>query len=435
MVGFTPYELEIIFLAGKYKESFVCFAAKNSSEDRWAKKSLKNKIVNYETNRGLIMEASEYDEIFSQSDIIKVIKKSGVKKLWLTTNLDNLKFFSAVERKYKFKIINAQLELQKKIENKIWFDSFLKKNNLPKPESQVLKNWHDQIEIKGKLIIQKEFSAGSDGTFLIKNAEELKKFFKKIDREMSGHYLIRKYISGEPLGITALVSAQKIFLSLPRIQCYDNKQSFGHNSFLGLQWLPTKKINAEARNNIDLAITDAGKKLAEIGFKGLANFDFMLSTDNKVFLIECNPRLSAATPQIFKIPAMLGIKNSEEIFKIYLDSSKEKSKTVICQKIPSYNFSGSFLSLKSPAEAKIKNAPESGAYRIKNGRIKFLTADITRSHGADEFIFMSFAEKGQGFKANDDYGKIYSDFPLFDDQGKINKVGKKIINYFQKLCW
>jgi hypothetical protein len=435
IIGYAANELESFYLSRSCSDyNFCCLVASRGSDEVWVEKFLdKAKVGHYDLKPGISVENSEYDEIFSNSNIADIIKKNSIKKLWLTTNIDNGKFLEKWSKKEKITLLCPPFNWQKKLENKVWFDRFLTKHGLPKPESQILPKAKRDIVYNGKIVIQEALSSGGEGTFFVRNRKELLGFYQKTYRKEKS-YLARKFVDGISLGITVLVSPPEIYLSPVRVQCYQKTVVGEAKLFQGLQWLPNTSISLKQQKMINQTFWSVGKKLNTAGYQGIVNFDFILSPD-QVFLIECNPRLSSATPQVFQHPELLGLKDSSGLVDYYL-TPKKKTSIKRCHPLRKNFFSGSYVSLKAPFSGKLKKNMVSGIYVMLKNKIHYLQADIFgNKFSTNRFICHSSALVGEKYKKNDEYGRIYSDFPLFSAQGKINADGRKVINYFNKLCW
>jgi hypothetical protein len=341
-------------------------------------------------------------------------------------------FLAKWAKKNKIKIVTANFTLQNKIENKVWFDRFLIKNSLPVPPSQIIDfKINPAIKLKGKLVLQEELTAGGEGTFFLRNDKDISDLIRQKKVVKNTKYLLRQFVSGRSYGLAVFIAPSQIYLSQLRLQCFGAEHDHKRH-FLGIQWLPNQKLSSKARTEINSVFSRAGKVLRILGFKGFANFDFILSPQNKVYIIECNPRFSAATAQLLKFSTLA---DKIDILAAFLGENKKTPEKIF--KLGQENFSGSMLELNWQPRFKkdkmvISRIYNNGVYSYNNGQIKFLTPDIRKfSKSSEQFIYLSLLDRGDTFREFCSLGQVMSNFPIYTFNGKLNKDGGEILNYFK----
>lgn len=433
LIGFTPSETDFLLWPQNLKTDFKCLVAKGTVEDKWISQFLSSgQIIRYAVNSKIkSLEDTEYDELMPNSDITAKIKNAGLKNLWLISNVDNMDFLAKWSKKNNLKIITANFALQNKIENKVWFDGFLKKNNLPAPLSQVVNfKVKPVIKLKGEFVLQEELTAGGHGTFFLKKPDEISDLIKQKKVTKNKKYLLRQFVSGKPYGITVFIAPKQIYLSQLRLQCV-GAEYHHERHFLGLQWLPNQKLTKGAQIEINNVFGKAGKLLRTLGFNGFANFDFILTEQNKVAIIECNPRFSAATAQLLKFSDLA---DKIDILGTFLGVKKKTPEKIF--KLGNQNFSGSMLELNWQSGFKndkkvIAKIYNNGVYSYSSGRIKFLTPDIRNfSKASKQFVYLSLLDRGDILTAGSSLGQIMTNFPIYSFLGKINKDGEQLRRHF-----
>lgn len=181
---------------------------------------------------------------------------------------------------------------QRFLEDKRSFDRLLRQFNVPVPE-RVMPATLSQFANR-RLVVQQRDSFGGFGTRFC--------FGKDIAaKDISSRMLVRKYIPGIPAGISIFMDGNgNYFCSAIRRQCFSISKS-APDAFIGIQWIPTHTLSRQTVVRINEMIPALIGLLSAERFIGVANIDFIIARDG-VFVLECNPRFSSATPQIIMHP-------------------------------------------------------------------------------------------------------------------------------------
>ena len=302
-------------------------------------------------------------------------------------------------QKNKIILISQDYKLREKFENKIYFQKFLEKNHLPYLKSKVVNSKNFSLPFK-ESVIQTPNSSGGEGTFLVKNEKEKEEIIKKLKPP----FLIREYKKGIALGVTFLIQKRGIYFSAIDRQCL-LKRDKRLGLFLGIQWLPFNFFKSDVLKKFEKELKNLSLKLKNEGLKGLVNVDFILDKD-QIFFLECNPRATAATPQIFSNSNLIGKKPFS---------------------LPRNSFSGSCMVVSLFKPQKIKKLIFGGFYILEKSRLKKISLKdrfefLKLKNG---LLFYNEANKGEIFSEPADIGTILSNFALFDfKSGKLNKKGR-----------
>src|SRR3989339_254577 len=264
---------------------------------------------------------------------------------------------------------------QKRLEDKIYFDNLLKKYRLASPPTVNLAG-RDLEKVNHKsYVVQKSGSYGLFGTKFM-SASDLSAFRKKHLRQVSS-YLVREYLPGVPIGVTIFLDkAGNYFYAGLRRQCFLNK---------------------------------------------------------KALVLECNPRLSSATPHIF---AGLSLATNPNPWQFFLDTFWDKQQlTISDRRLPVSDFTGSLLDIDLAATGSLKQILPVGVYSFKNGRVKFVgqRMKIFFNH-PDYFLLFHELRQISALKRGATLCTILSNFPVFDlESGELNQAGKEIWSYFREM--
>ncbi len=435
-IGLMPGGIDSLMFALKSKENtsrFIYFVPKYKIEEKWVKSFLpKDQIVCYKLkNQNLSMAKLDFEGVLKNTDIAKQIKNSGVNFFLLHHGAN--KFLDDWQKKAKVKIIGPDMKWQK-LEDKIFFDNFLTKYCLPKPKSEVYSYGRKIINIKGRLVLQDPCSSGGEGTYFLENTGQLKDFFEKKILNKKKKYLLRHYIDGRPFGITIFISPNASAISALRVQCYGEKNRSGQYSFSGIQWVKGSMISKEIKSKVKFVFSLLTQFLENLGYFGYANIDFIIGSDKKIYIIECNPRFAASTFQLLQFPETIGgLNTSDSYLNYFFTPVKTRFKRKYFGFINS-NFDGSVLHIEIPDSKKsyiIKRQYKNGLYKLNKGHISFLSSNISEiTSKGNEFIFYSDTQKGEKHKANTVIGIVISNFPLYSSKGEINKISRLIVDGF-----
>lgn len=183
---------------------------------------------------------------------------------------------------------------------------------------------------------------------------------------------------------------------------------------------------------------DLGKKLQAMKFYAFANIDFIIDDQfEKVHIIECNPRLSSSTFQIFALPELISnLKMNELLIDAFLCSAKPKNHTKF-YKIPSSKFMGATLDingfhLSKNKSVTIKKEFEPGIYTFTENGPRYKTPDFRKfDQKGKQFILASFAQKGEQYQSTEVIASIISNYELYDIKTeKLNQAGNELLKQF-----
>jgi len=400
-IAYLLRSLDLLFL--DEKNIFAIFP-KESEEERIAIEEFKLKnVIPIEIEKGIFSQLNP-EEILKFSDLEKKLKERKIDAIWLTRSS---KFLENWARKNKIILISQDYRLREKFENKIYFQKFLERNHLPHLKSKILNSKNFSLPFKEN-VIQIPNSSGGEGTFLVRKEKEAKEIFKK----SKPPFLLREYKKGIPLGVSFLIEKEIYFSAIDR-QCL-LKRDKRLGLFLGIQWIPFIFFKKEIFKKIENELKNLSLKLKNENLKGLVNVDFILDED-QIFFLECNPRPTASTPQIFSNLNLIGKKPFS---------------------LPRNSFSGSCMLVSLFKPQKIKNLIPGGFYILEKNKLRKISLKnrfefLKLKNG---LLFYNETNKGEFFKKPADIGTILSNFPLFDfKSGKLNKKGEIVFDFFYNV--
>lgn len=374
--------------------------------------------------RLIILPRSVNDDelLIAQDGITQIAQKAG--SFWLTKNssiaLEKWSKANAVP------LISPTFGFQEKLENKIFFEKFAQANDLPTPESLALESAEDLKQWKTfPAVLQIPTSQGGQGTFYIESREELKKIIATEAKRFP--LLIRRYVEGQALGVTLLITTNEIIISALREQMIFMKES-SFNKYLGIQWLPTNSLTKKALSKIEAVLKNLGKALQRLKFRGQAGIDLIWDGEN-VYLLECNPRSTLSSIQISQNSQLFhGLNFCEKVFNTYTKDRLTKNLT----NIPDSNFEGTTLDLDyfgTPFYGhKLKKALQIGIYTIEKDNLQFRDNDITNFNGLNEIFLYSECTENEPLQKSSDMGLAMTNHSISENASTV----KALNDFFRK---
>lgn len=410
------------------------FVGSGTAEETWARKFLPSeKITAYHLGKGCVFDKMNTEDVLRRTDIASCLRREGIGALMLTSR--GTSFINAWAQKNGIRIIGTEQMTQQLLEDKLFFDAFMDAHGVPKPRSAVhtmreLRTLKAPIFKKG-MVVQRRSSCGGEGTFFIRSAKELRTMLDAERIPKEERCLVREHIDGAAYGITVFVSADTVALSPLRMQCYYPGTCGGAKIFAGIQWVPTGSLESGLRTLVNKEFLRLGKLLHGMRFFGFANFDFLVS-EGRIFVIECNPRSSAATPHLFLFPELLPGTDITKEF-VYDHRKMHYRERPHLYRMPDSDLSGSFLEIV-PSEAepekvfRIERACDIGIYRIAQKMTDPVAFDIRELRKKGSFFWYSEAKRGGKYKGKGSIGIALSSEPLFDPEGRMTDLGENVLH-------
>ena len=260
------------------------------------------------------------------------------------------------------KIIGTDCEAIEKAENRDAFEKLLKELCIPQPKGTAVTDIEEGIraakEIGYPVLVRPSFVLGGRAMQIVAKEEALKHYLKNaVEMDKTKPVLVDKYICGKEVEVDAVCDGKRVFV--PGIM--ELVERTGIHSGDSISVYPAFSITEKVKKTI---IEYTEKLGLGIGIIGLFNIQFIVDSDENVFIIEVNPRSSRTVPFLSKATGyqladiatlvMLGKSLEEQgIKEVY---PKEKERWYV--KVPAFSFSkltgmDSYLSpeMKSTGEA------------------------------------------------------------------------------------
>jgi predicted ATP-grasp superfamily ATP-dependent carboligase len=244
------------------------------------------------------LEYEDLNKIFSESEIVqgiieKLLKKQG-RIFIIPFTSKGMKL-----RSRKVILIGPSPVLAEKLSNKVYQCRLFKTLGLPAKDVECFENFAEmdkalrRREITDPLFASSSCSEGGDGNGIISKAEDLDSFFARLN----GLHVFgtEKLRTGQPFAVSKyidIVSSPNVNAIICgedeiRILCFSD-QIINGSKYLGNIYPAV--ISSEAKSEIESIMLRLGNYLAKIGFRGIFGCDFIIGKDEKVFIVDLNPR-------------------------------------------------------------------------------------------------------------------------------------------------
>jgi len=332
----------------QFKNFHLIYAYKNKNI-----KNLKNPYFCLE-EQGVRLSEKNSGKLLSCPQIIEYIKKTSINNQPV---IIPFKPSAKIEHLcQQFSWINAAVssKLNRFLEDKNQFFTFCQKHKLSIiPSSLDTFNQENFLKYQQyfsqKLVIQSHFGWAGNSTFSADNWDKIKDSFPK-----NTIVKFSPFIQGYSLTNNCCLTQKGLVQSQPALQLTGIKP-LTKNPFatVGRQWpsMSPKKVD----HQIAKITSNFAKLIKKLNYQGFFGLDFLVDQNNKVYLLECNPRLTAS----FAFYTQLEL--SQNLFPLFLlhlaqfikISSIPKPRQIQSQ-INSANISGTEITKKNNSKTVAK---------------------------------------------------------------------------------
>jgi len=352
--------------------------------------------------------------IVRQTNLTETLKTEGINMFFLAHR--SSQYIENWAKKNKITLIRTEWKLQKNFEDKIFFQKFLDKYSIPSPTTYILNSKKDFSKVKNfPAVIQFPYVNPPLPATFLRGVSDLKEFLNR--KEIKFPLICREYVNGKPLGVSILLGEKKMVFSSLRLQCFaDKKDPF--SEFLGIQWVSYKRFKKTEMENLNRVVLALAKALQKEKFTGVANVD-LISNDNGVYVLECNPRMSSATPCLaLERQLVHGINFTEE----FVNSLTKGELNFDYPKIPETTFEGTLIEfdflideIKRDSNIKmISCLPKPGFWQFEANRLTYSGKKEKYFKNKSGFFFYSSLPKNFPIDDTKHLGLAFTNFPLFD---------------------
>lgn len=295
------------------------------------------------------------------------------------------------------KIIGTDCEAIARAEDRDLFEKLLGKLGIPEPEGQAVTTLEAGVkaakEIGYPVLVRPSFVLGGRAMQIVANEESLREYLQTaVEISDEKPVLVDKYIVGKEVEVDAVCDGRDVFVA----GIMELVEKTGVHSGDSISVYPAFSLSDKVKG----VILQYAKRLGlAIGIIGLYNIQFIVDKDEKVYIIEVNPRSSRTVPFLSKATGfpladiatevILGKSLKEQgIFSLY---PEEKKRWYV--KVPVFSFS-KIRGLDAYLSPEMKSTGEAIGYDDKLNRAlyKALQASGMKLHNYGT-IFVTVADK------------------------------------------
>ena len=196
------------------------------------------------------------------------------------------------------KILGTSLKSINAVEDRKVFEKLLKELGIPQPKGLAVNTTTQALnavkELGYPVLVRPSYVIGGRGMQVVYNDEELLTYITEALKFSNEHpVLIDQYIEGQEVELDAISDGRDILI--PGI-C-EHIERAGVHSGDSMSIYPSQNIS---RKNEKIMTKYAAKIAQKLNIKGLMNIQFIIK-DDKVYVIEVNPRASRTVPIMSKV--------------------------------------------------------------------------------------------------------------------------------------
>lgn len=196
------------------------------------------------------------------------------------------------------KIIGTDCAAIEKAENRGAFENLLSELKIPQPKGYAVTNIEDGLKAAEKIgypvLVRPSFVLGGRAMQVVAKKEDLRLYLKTaVEIDEDKPVLVDKYICGKEVEIDGICDGKEVFV--PGIM--ELVERTGVHSGDSISVYPSFSISEQVKETI---LEYAGKLGIGIGIVGLFNIQFIVDKENRVYIIEVNPRSSRTVPFLSK---------------------------------------------------------------------------------------------------------------------------------------
>lgn len=198
------------------------------------------------------------------------------------------------------KILGTSLENIDRAEDRHAFEAMLHTLDIPQPTGETALTVEESLDIANRIsypvLVRPSYVLGGRAMEIVHNDDDLRVYMATAVKEIShdAPILVDKYIVGKEVEIDAICDGEQVFI--PGIM--EHIERAGIHSGDSISVYPPQSISQKVKDTIADYTIRIGKGFH---FIGLFNIQFIVDKDEKVYVLEVNPRSSRSVPFLSKI--------------------------------------------------------------------------------------------------------------------------------------
>ncbi|MDD6995923.1 MAG: carbamoyl-phosphate synthase large subunit [Candidatus Borkfalkiaceae bacterium] len=312
-----------------------------------------------------------YFEPLTPEDVMNVVDSEKPYGVIATLGGQTAINLAAALKERGVNLIGTDCAAIERAEDRDIFEKLLEELNIPKPAGRAVTNVEDGVKAAEEagypVLVRPSFVLGGRAMQIVADEEGLRRYLRTaVEIGDDKPVLVDKYVMGKEVEVDAICDGRDVFV--PGIM--ELVEKTGVHSGDSISVYPPFSISDKVKGTI-LQYT---KKLGlAIGIAGLFNIQFIVDKNEKVYIIEVNPRSSRTVPFLSKATGysladiatevILGKSLKEQgIFDIYPEEKKRRY-----VKVPVFSFS-KIRGLDAYLSPEMKSTGEAIGYDDKLNR-------------------------------------------------------------------
>jgi carbamoyl-phosphate synthase large subunit len=239
-----------------------------------------------------------YFEPLTEEDVLNIIDKENPEGVILQFGGQTAIKLAKFLQDKNVAILGTNSEQIDTAEDREKFDALLEELDIERPKGiavwNVTKGLSEAEKLGYPVLVRPSYVLGGQGMEITYTEDELTYYLKNaFEKDKKNPVLIDKYLMGKEIEVDAICDGEEILI--PGIM--EHLERAGVHSGDSITMYPTQNVSTTIKEKV----LEYTKKLAlGIGIKGMINIQF-IEFNEKLFVIEVNPRASRTVPYISKV--------------------------------------------------------------------------------------------------------------------------------------
>ena len=239
-----------------------------------------------------------YFEPLTTEDVMNILHYEGAEDVIASLGGQTAINLAASLQERGMNIIGTDVQAIDNAENRDVFEKILERLNIPQSAGRAVTNIEDGVraaeEVGYPVLVRPSFVLGGMAMQIVGNEEQLRHYLKTaVEIDTDKPVLVDHYILGKEVEVDAICDGHNVFV--PGIM--ELVERTGVHSGDSISVYPSFSISQKVKGTI----LDYAKRLGlGLGIVGLYNIQFIVDKNDKVYIIEVNPRSSRTVPFLSK---------------------------------------------------------------------------------------------------------------------------------------
>lgn len=239
-----------------------------------------------------------YFEPLTVEDVMNVIRMEKPKGVIVTLGGQTAINLAGPLAEFGVPIIGTQIEAIDNAEDRKLFEAIMRKTGIPQPKAKAVTDVEEGVkaaeEIGYPVLVRPSFVLGGRAMMIVGNEEALRHYLHNaVEINEKSPVLVDKYIMGRETEVDAICDGRDVFI--PGIM--EHVERTGIHSGDSISVYPSFSLSRKVKDKI---IDYTCRLGLEIGIVGLFNIQFIVDSNDEVYIIEVNPRSSRTVPFLSK---------------------------------------------------------------------------------------------------------------------------------------